>query len=79
MPNTLEIQGLLKIQGQILLGTSEGVIPGTTLWTFPTPIPGTTVTGFSITTSPAGNITTYWGDGSSSTTSSGSIAPTKTY
>jgi hypothetical protein len=47
-------------------------------WTFPTPPSGRSITGFSITTDPAGTILVNWGDSSSDTINSGSLV-NKTY
>lgn len=48
------------------------------IWTFPTPPSGRTITMFSVTTYPSGTILVDWGNNTSNTINSGSLV-NKTY
>ena len=64
------------IEGKTIEELVPIVLP--TIWSFPTPPAGRTITGFSVTTDPSGTILVDWGDNTSNTINSGSLV-NKTY
>ena len=65
-------------QALIGLYAASSSVETPTLWTFPTPPAGRTITGFSVTTDPPSTILVVWGDNTSNTINSGSLV-NKTY